>query len=103
MTHKRTHSGNSENACYRSKPECAHHVWAIDFLMDTTLSGGRLKFLTVIDEFSRSCLSLKVKRTMTSYDVRGDLDQTVAAALKTISLQDILGWFGHSGYNLRYE
>ena len=31
------------------------------------------------------------------------LDQAIAAALKTISLQDILGWFGHSGYNLRYQ
>ncbi len=34
---------------------------------------------------------------------RDALDQAIAAALKTISLQDILGWFGHSGYNLRYQ
>ena len=34
---------------------------------------------------------------------RGALDQAIAAALKTISLQDILAWFGHSGYNLRYQ
>ena len=34
---------------------------------------------------------------------RDALDEALAAALKTISLQDILGWFGHSGYNLRYQ
>jgi transposase InsO family protein len=76
-THKRTRLGNGENACHRRKPEFAHHVWAIDFLMDSTLSGGRLKFLTVIDEFSRSCLSIKVERSMTSYDVRGELERLI--------------------------
>lgn len=34
---------------------------------------------------------------------RDALDQAIAAALKTITLQDILGWFGHAGYNLRYH
>jgi transposase len=34
---------------------------------------------------------------------RDTLNQAIAAALKTISLQDILGWFGHSGYNVRYQ
>lgn len=34
---------------------------------------------------------------------RDALDQAIAAALKTITLQDILGWFGHSGCNLRYQ
>ena len=73
--HKRTRLSNGENACHRRKPEYAHHIWAIDFLIDTTLSGGRLKFLTVIDEFSRSCLSIKVERSLTSYDVRGELER----------------------------
>ena len=74
-THKRTRLGNGENACHRRKPEYAHHVWAIDFLLDNTLSGGRLKFLTVIDEFSRSCLSIKVERTMTSRAVVAELER----------------------------
>lgn len=34
---------------------------------------------------------------------RDALDQAIAAALKTVSLQDILGWFDHCGYNLRYQ
>ena len=76
-THKRTRLGEGENACHRRKPEHAHHVWAIDFLMDSTLSGGRLKFLTVIDEFSRSCLSIKVERTLTSRDVVAELERLI--------------------------
>ncbi len=76
-THKRTRLGDGENACHRRKPEHAHHVWAIDFLMDTTLSGGRLKFLTVIDEFSRACLSIKVERTLTSCDVVAELERII--------------------------
>jgi len=76
-THKRTRLGDGENACHRRKPKFAHHVWAIDFLMDSTLNGGRLKFLTVIDEFSRSCLSIKVERTMTSSDVVTELERLI--------------------------
>ncbi len=45
--------------------------------MDTTLSGGRLKLLTVIDEFSRSCLSIKVERTMTSTNVVAELERLI--------------------------
>jgi putative transposase len=41
--------------------------------MDTTVNGGRLKFLTVLDEYSRTCLSIKVARSMTGRDVRGEL------------------------------
>jgi len=76
-THKRTRLGNGENACHQRKPEHAHHIWAIDFLMEITLSGGRLKFLTVIDEYSRSCLSIKVERTMTSRDVVRELERLI--------------------------
>jgi len=76
-THKRTRLGDGENACHRRKPEHAHHVWALDFLMDSTLSGGRLKFLSVIDEFSRSCLSIKVERTLTSRDVIAELERLI--------------------------
>ncbi len=76
-TRKRIRLGDGENACHRRKPEHAHHVWAIDFLMDSTLNGGRIKFLTVIDEFSRSCLSIKAERTLTSRDVVAELERLI--------------------------
>lgn len=77
QTHKRTRLGDGKNACHRRKPEHAHHVWAIDFLMDNTLNGERLKFLSVIDEFSRSCLGIKVERTLTSRGVVAELERLI--------------------------
>jgi putative transposase len=74
-TVKRTRLGDGENACHRRKPEHPHHVWALDFLMDSTLNGGRLKFLTIIDEYSRVCLGIKVARCITGSDVRGELER----------------------------
>ncbi len=46
-------------------------------MFDRTESGGRLKWLPVIDEFTRECLSLEVERSMTSSDVIGTLDRLV--------------------------
>ncbi len=74
-THKRIRLGDGKNACHRHKPEHPHHVWALDFLTDTTMNGGRLKFLTVVDEYSRACLSIKVERRMTGRDVRSELER----------------------------
>jgi len=45
--------------------------------MDNTLHGGRLKFLTVIDEYSRACLSIKVDRTMTSRVVVAERERLI--------------------------
>lgn len=75
--HKKTRLGDAKNACCRHKPEHAHHVWALDFLMDSTMNGGRLKFLTAVDEFSCYCLSIKVGRSMTGRDVVAELERLI--------------------------
>jgi len=38
----------------------ADEEWGLDFVSDTTLSGRRLRFLTVVDAWSRACVSLEV-------------------------------------------
>lgn len=45
--------------------------------MGTTLECGRLKFLTVLDEYSRACLSIEVERRMTSRDVLHELERLI--------------------------
>ena len=40
-----------------------------DFVMDRTHDGKRFRMLTVIDEYSRECLSIKVARKLNSTDV----------------------------------
>lgn len=38
----------------------ANHVWAYDFVFDACANGQQLKCLTVIDEYTRECLSIDV-------------------------------------------
>ncbi len=44
------------------RSEYPHHVWAIDFQFDQTMDGHTLKFLNVVDDFSRVCLAIRVGR-----------------------------------------
>jgi len=47
------------------------HVWALDFQHDATTDGRELKFLNIVDEFTREALAIEVERTI-------DADETVA-------------------------
>jgi transposase InsO family protein len=70
---KRRRLGTSENACSRRRPERKDHVWAWDFIHDRTTSGGALKWLTVVDEFTRECLTLQTDRSIRAEDVKDEL------------------------------
>jgi len=75
---KKRRLGNSENGTQRLAAERINHVWSYDFVFDQTKSDGRFKWLPVLDEFTRECLSLEVERTMTSGDVIETLERLVA-------------------------
>lgn len=45
------------------------HVWAWDFIFDRTTSGRSLKWLSIVDEYTRECLTLEVGRHFRSDDV----------------------------------
>lgn len=66
---KRRSLGVSENACHCRRAERPDHVWTWDFIFDRTTSGSALKWLSVVDEFTRECLTLKVARGITSEGV----------------------------------
>jgi len=59
----------NDGSCIRKRPQYRNHVWAYDFVMDRTDDGKRFRMLTVIDEYSRECLSIKVARKLNSIDV----------------------------------
>ena len=61
--------GHSQNSCTMKKTEHKNHVWCWDFTMDETANGRRLKWFSVVDEFTRECLALEVERRMTARDV----------------------------------
>jgi len=39
------------------------HVWTYDFMEDRTTDGRKLRFLNVVDEFTRECLAIEVRRS----------------------------------------
>lgn len=74
---KKRRLGCSANSVTRRRPERPHHVWTYDFTEDRTVDGRRLKFLAVLDEYTRRCLSLEVERGMTGRHVIGVLTTLV--------------------------
>jgi putative transposase len=57
--------------------EYPNHVWSYDFVADQTSDGKSLRFLTVIDEFTRRALWIECARHLTSFDVVRVLEQLV--------------------------
>jgi putative transposase len=64
----------NDGSCIRLRPEHKDHVWSYDFIQDRTRDGRAIRILTVIDEYTRECLALKVARNLTSEDVLACLD-----------------------------
>lgn len=59
----------ADGSCIRLRPQHRNHVWAYDFVSETTHDGRKFRILTVIDEYTRECLALRVARRFTSHDV----------------------------------
>lgn len=59
----------NDGSCIRLRPQHANHVWAYDFVAERTHDGRPLRLLTVVDEYSRECLAIRVERRMTANDV----------------------------------
>jgi putative transposase len=62
---KKRRVGSSDNACSRRRAAGRDHVWAWDFIHDRTADGKPLKWLSVVDEYTRECLALEVGRGLT--------------------------------------
>ena len=59
----------SDGSCIRKRAEYRNHVWSYDFVQDQTHDGRKFRMLTIIDEFTRESLMIKVKRRLNSKDV----------------------------------
>ena len=66
---KKRRLGTSAQGCMRHRVERRNHVWAWDFVFDSTSSGSSLKWLAIVDEYTRECLALKVARRIRNEDV----------------------------------
>ena len=59
----------NDGSCIRLRPEHKNHVWSYDFVTDMTSNGQAIRMLTILDEYTRESLAIKVRRKLTSYDV----------------------------------
>jgi len=66
---KKRRLGSSENGCTQLRAEHRNHVWSYDFVFDRTEDGRQLKFMPLLDEYTRESLALEVERSITGDDV----------------------------------
>lgn len=59
----------NDGSCVRLRPERPNHVWSYDFVSGQTHDGRSLRLLTLIDEYTRECLAIRVARNLNSLDV----------------------------------
>jgi putative transposase len=59
----------TDGSCIRLRPEYKNHVWSYDLMMARTAEGRAFRILTIIDEYTRECLTILTQRRITSQDV----------------------------------
>ncbi|QEU06524.1 IS3 family transposase [Paracoccus yeei] len=59
----------NDGSCVRLRPQYRDHVWSYDFVHCRTDDGKVFRTLNILDEFSRECLTIKVRRRLNSTDV----------------------------------
>jgi putative transposase len=84
---KRKPTGGSENACSVRRAERPDDVWTYDIVHDETSDGRKLKFLVVLDEFTRMCRRIEVSRSMTAKRVVRVLAEVVRVHGEPVALR----------------
>ena len=59
----------NDGSCIRRRPEYKNHVWSYDFMATRTTDGRAVRLLSIMDEWTRECLSIDVARNFKAYDV----------------------------------
>ena len=82
---KRRRLGTGEHGSLRLSATRANHVWSYDFLFDTSEKSRTLKILTIVDEYTRECLTLDVSTRITSKDVLARLGRALLGAWSALA------------------
>jgi transposase InsO family protein len=69
--------GTSANSCVSQPARSKNDVWTCDFIHDRTADGRPLKWLTLVDEYTRECLVLHAAASLTGADVRRIVAQVI--------------------------
>lgn len=76
---KPKHRRQGESTGLPTKAKHRNHVWTWDFVHDTTMKGGKLRMLTVIDEYTRECLCIHVDRKINAKTVKAVIAELIDA------------------------
>ena len=52
----------NDGSCVRHRPQRKNHVWSYDFVQTRTAEGRAVRPLTLMDEYTRECLAIRVDR-----------------------------------------
>ena len=74
-TRKKRAIGQGKNACHLRRATVANDVWCWDFIFDRTVHGQSLKWLSIIDEYTRRCIALDVSKSIRSEDIINRLSE----------------------------
>ena len=66
---KRGRLWSNDGSCIRLKPLHRNHVWSYDFVHHRTDDGKAFRMLNILDEYTRECLAIRIKRKLNSTDV----------------------------------
>jgi putative transposase len=69
--------GTSANSCVNRPALFKNDVWTYDFVADRTASGQPLRWLTLVDEYTKECLALHVGARVTGPVVRAVLARVI--------------------------
>ena len=102
----------NDGSCVRLRAEFPNQVWSYDIVFDRTHDGRPLRMLTVVDEYTRECLAIKVERHIRSEDVLECLADLfllrgAPAYLRSdngpeFSAMAVRGWLGRLGVKTLY-
>jgi len=63
----------NDGSCIRLRPLYPNHVWSYDFVAGRLSNGRKIRMLTIIDEFTREALSIRIDYQLKSDDVLDEL------------------------------
>lgn len=69
--------GINANACDKRKAAAPNDVWTWDFIHDRLVDGRAIKCLSIVDEFTRECLELRIARSLKGKDVLDSLSRLI--------------------------
>lgn len=79
--------GSSKNSCVNRPARFKNDVWTYDFVADRTASGKPLRWLTLVDEYTKECLALHVAASLTGRDVRAVLARVIGERGAPVSIR----------------